>query len=40
MGFLANIFYTTGKASATRPITSIFIGIIIILIGSIGYVNF
>jgi len=40
MGLLGNIFYTTGKASATRPWTSIFIGLVITMIGSIGFINF
>ncbi len=40
MGVLGNIFYTTGKASATRPWTSIFIGLVITMIGSIGFLNF
>ena len=40
MGLLGKIFYTTGKASATRPWTSIFIGLVIVAIGSIGFVNF
>ncbi len=40
MGLLGNIFYTTGKASATRPWTSIFIGLVITMIGSVGFLNF
>jgi len=40
MGFLGKIFYNTGKASATRPWTSIFIGLIIVLVGSLGFINF
>ena len=40
MGLLGKMFYHTGRASATRPVTSIFIGIVIIAIGSIGFINF
>lgn len=40
MGFLGKVFYSTGKASATRPWTSIFIGVIIVLVGSLGFINF
>ena len=40
MGFLSKIFYHTGKASATRPITSIFVGLVLVLVGAIGFVNF
>ena len=40
MSFISNTFYHTGKASARRPITSIFIGLIITLIGCLGFVNF
>ena len=40
MGLIGKIFYNTGKASATRPWTSIFIGLVICAIGSIGFVNF
>ena len=40
MGLLGKIFYKTGKASATRPWTSIFIGLVIVCIGSLGFVNF
>ena len=40
MGLLGKIFYSTGKASATRPWTSIFIGLIIIAVGSLGFINF
>ena len=39
MGFIGKVFYTTGKASATRPWTSIFIGLVICGIGGIGFVN-
>lgn len=40
MGLLGKIFYKTGKASATRPWTSIFIGLVIVCIGSLGFINF
>ena len=40
MGFLGKVFYNTGKSSATRPVTSICIGIIIVLVGAIGFINF
>lgn len=40
MGLIRNLFYHTGKASATRPWTSIFIGLIIVCIGSMGFYNF
>ena len=40
MGFVSNVFYHTGKASARRPWTSIFIGLIIVCIGSLGFYNF
>jgi len=39
MGLLGKIFYTTGKASARRPWTSIFIGLVIVAIGSLGFIN-
>ena len=39
MGLLGKIFYSTGKASATRPWTSIFIGLVIACIGSLGFLN-
>ena len=39
MGSLRNCFYVTGKASARRPWTSIWIGIIIVAIGSLGFIN-
>ena len=39
MGLIGKIFYKTGKASATRPWTSIFIGLVIVAIGCIGFVN-
>ena len=40
MGFLGKMFYHTGRASGRRPVTSIFIGIVIIAIGAIGFINF
>ena len=40
MGLLGKVFYQTGKASATRPWTSIFIGCILVLIGSLGFINY
>ena len=40
MGYLSRIFYHTGKASANRPWTSIFIGMVIIMVGSIGFINY
>ena len=39
MGSLRDCFYVTGKASARRPWTSIWIGIIIVAIGSLGFIN-
>jgi len=39
MSFVAQVFYHTGKASATRPVTSIFIGLIITMIGTLGFIN-
>lgn len=39
MGLLGKVFYNTGKASATRPWTSIFIGLVIACIGSLGFLN-
>ena len=40
MGLLAKAFYNTGKWSASRPWASIFMGLIIVAIGSLGFVNF
>ena len=40
MALIGKLFYRTGKASATRPYTSIFIGMVIVLIGSLGFLNF
>ena len=40
MGLLAKSFYHIGKFGASRPYTNIFIGVIIIAIGSFGFVNF
>jgi len=40
MGFLGKVFYKTGKASASRPWTSIFIGLVIVAIGTLGFINF
>ena len=40
MGLLGKLFYKTGKASATRPLTSIFIGLVFTCIGSLGFINF
>lgn len=40
MSVIANIFYHTGKASARRPVTSIFIGLILTLIGCLGFINY
>lgn len=39
MGLLSKLFYKTGKSSATRPWTSIFIGLVIVAVGSIGFIN-
>ena len=40
MGCLAKTFYHLGKWTASRPITNIFIGCIIIMIGTFGFINF
>ena len=40
MGCLAKTFYHTGKWTASRPFTAIFIGIISVMIGAFGFVNF
>ena len=40
MGLLGKIFYKTGKASAMRPWTSIFVGLIIVAVGTLGFINF
>lgn|ERR1719223_1099618 len=39
MSFIADVFYVTGKASARRPWTSIFIGIMIAMVGCLGFFN-
>jgi hypothetical protein len=39
MGIIAKAFYKYGLWSARKPITSIFIGLIFIMIGSIGFIN-
>lgn len=39
MGFVGKAFYHYGLWSARKPITSIFIGIIFITVGSIGFIN-
>ena len=40
MGCLAKTFYLLGKWTASRPLTNIFIGCIIIMIGTFGFINF
>ena len=40
MGCLAKTFYVLGKWTASRPVTNIFIGCIIIMIGTFGFINF
>jgi len=40
MGLLGKAFYHTGKASATRPWTSIFIGLILVCVCSLGFINY
>jgi hypothetical protein len=39
MGYLANGFYKWGLWSASRPFTSIFIGAMVIMIGTVGFLN-
>jgi hypothetical protein len=39
MGIIGKAFYNYGLWSARKPVTSIFIGIIVILIGTIGFIN-
>ena len=40
MGCLGKTFYHLGKWTAQRPLTNIFIGCIIVAIGSFGFINF
>jgi len=39
MGYLANGFYKWGLWTATRPYTAIFIGAIVVTIGTVGFIN-
>jgi hypothetical protein len=39
MGYLANGFYKWGLWSASRPFTAIFIGAIVVTIGTVGFIN-
>lgn len=39
MGHLGNLFYKLGYATASRPGTTCFIGLLILMIGAIGFVN-
>jgi hypothetical protein len=40
MGFIGKLFAKQGELSATHPCTSIFLGVICILIGVFGFINF
>jgi hypothetical protein len=39
MGYLANGFYRWGLFSASRPFTAIFIGAIVVALGTVGFIN-
>lgn len=39
MGIIGKAFYNYGLWSARKPVTAIFIGIVFIMIGSIGFIN-
>ena len=39
MGYLGKVFYTYGLWSAKKPFSAIFIGVVLIMIGSIGFLN-
>ena len=39
MGYLAQGFYKWGLWSASRPFASIFIGILVVTIGTVGFLN-
>ena len=40
MGLVEDLFYKIGKTAAFRPYSSICIGLIIIAVGSIGFINY
>jgi hypothetical protein len=39
MGYLADGFYKYGLWAATRPLTAIFIGVVFVVIGFVGFIN-
>jgi hypothetical protein len=39
MGYLAEGFYRWGLWSARRPLTSILIGVVIVIVGFVGFIN-
>ena len=40
MGFIGKVFAKQGSLSARYPCTSIFIGLILVAFGSLGFVNY
>lgn len=40
MGFIGKVFAKQGALSARYPCTSIFIGLILVAFGSLGFVNY
>jgi hypothetical protein len=40
MGFVGKLFAKQGELSASNPCTSIFLGLIIVAIGCVGFINF
>lgn len=39
MGIIGKAFYSYGLWAARKPVTSIFIGLMFIMVGSIGFIN-
>jgi len=39
MGYVSELFYKWGYWSASRPLTSIFIGLTIVILGMTGFIN-
>jgi hypothetical protein len=39
MGFIGKVFYKYGLWAARNPFSAIFMGITVIMIGSLGFIN-
>lgn len=39
MGYVSGLFYKWGYWSASRPLTAIFMGLTIVILGMTGFIN-